>query len=95
MTPLVILVEDGPLAERLRLLEIETPVLPLSQSLREIRKGRLGLVTQARGGLPLFRYAAAILRLTRARQASLLHTNSLKADIYRPLASRWAGVPVV
>lgn len=86
--PVVVLAEDRPLVERLVQLGIETRVVPLSSAMREVRKDALSLGAASRiKGLPhLISYAATIARLARRRGASLLRTNSLKADIYGALA---------
>lgn len=96
-TPVVALASDGPLAEKLRAAGVETHVLPLDSSVVGARKGGLGassLLRLAQGA----RLAAYILRLAgwaRARRVDLIHTNSLKADIYGGLAGRLARLPVV
>lgn len=97
--PVVVLAEDGPLAERLREAGIEAVVMPLSGRVREVRKDTLrgaALLGQAAASAAaLAGYARRVARLARERGAVALHCNSLKSDLYGALAGRLAGVPVV
>lgn len=95
---IVVLAEEGPFAERLRDLQIETHILPLSGEVREVRKDSLGgggMLRHAGAGIAFVRYAFTIARFARAHQAFALHCNSLKADIYGCLAGRIARIPVI
>jgi glycosyltransferase involved in cell wall biosynthesis len=71
-------------------------VLPLSGSVRHLRKGEVdhrGLSPGVAGAT-----AAYVLRLAaRLRQLrpDLVHTNSLKAGVYGSLAARLAGIPMI
>lgn len=97
VAPLVVLAEDGPLAARLREIGVETVVLPLAGCLRDIRKDTLGfgaLRHAGRGG-HLAAYAWRLARLARRRGVEIIHTNSLKADLYGALAGALARLPVV
>ncbi len=96
--PIVVLAEDGPVRELLAQQRIECQVIPLSASLREVRKDSLGftgLIGQLRSLGELWRYAKRISRVARQRHADLIYCNSLKADIYGVVAARLAGVPSV
>ncbi|MBW3638901.1 MAG: glycosyltransferase [Actinobacteria bacterium] len=93
---IVVLAEDGPLAERLRAIGVEVIALPLADDVRDVR--RAGAPTAAlspRTLWRLLRYIEATARLLRRLDADLVHTNSLKAAIYGGLAGRLARVPVV
>ncbi|HLK56413.1 MAG TPA: glycosyltransferase, partial [Chthonomonadaceae bacterium] len=95
--PLVVLGIDGPLAQRLQAMGIETLVLPLDPQVAQTRKDSLkggGLLRLGSLGRSL-RYALRLARLMRSRQVDLVHTNSLKADILGGIAARLAGVPVI
>jgi glycosyltransferase involved in cell wall biosynthesis len=95
--PLVALAADGPLAEKLRAAGIETTVLPLDPALRETRKDSLGagsLLKLRQAGL-LLSYSLRLARWARAHSVDLIHTNSLKSDIYGGIAGRLAGIPVL
>lgn len=95
--PLVALASDGPLAEKLRAGGIDVSVLPLAPSLRETRKDTLGvgsLLKLRQVGL-LLSYSRRLARWARTRNVDLIHSNSLKSDIYGGLAGRLAGIPVL
>jgi glycosyltransferase involved in cell wall biosynthesis len=96
-TPIVALASDGPLADRLRSAGVETHVLPLAASVVETRKEATGLRALLRGGQAwhVARYAARVARLARTLGADLIHTNSLKADLYGGLAGRLARIPTL
>ncbi len=96
--PIVVLAQQGPLAELLARQSIDIHVLPLSVSLREVRKDSLGLTGLLRqlGAIrSLWRYARRISDFARARGVDLIYTNSLKADFYGAIAGRLARVPVI
>ena len=94
--PLVVLAQDGPLVERLRGQGVETVVLPMGSSTREIRKDTLSSVrAQLAPVLGTMRYSVRLARLLRVRRPDLVHTNSLKAHLYGGVAARLAGVPQV
>jgi glycosyltransferase involved in cell wall biosynthesis len=98
VTPVVVLAEEGPFAERLREARIETHVLPLSGNAREVRKDTLGgvaLLRHAGSGAAFLGYAITVARFAKQRRAFALHCNSLKADLYGALAGRIAGIPVI
>lgn len=95
--PIVVLASDGPLAEKLKNAGIEVVLLPLDSSVVDTRIHTLGA-----GSLVKFRqiasvvtYARRIARLAGEIDASVIHTNSLKSDIYGGIAGRMAGIPVV
>lgn len=93
----VVLGEEGPLAERLRQLGIDVLVLPLDPRVSERRKDTLGAAGLADPtALRLLR--ASVWRLRgelRRRRIELVHTNSLKAHVWGGLAGRLAGARVL
>jgi glycosyltransferase involved in cell wall biosynthesis len=96
VNPHVVLAEDGPLVQQLHLAGISTEVLPLTDSVRHLRKGDV----DARGLSPGVALATAgyVLRLAaRLRQLrpDLVHANSLKAGVYGSLAARLVGIPMI
>lgn len=95
--PLVALGEDGPLTDRIRSSGAEVVVLPLDPSIGDVRKDTLGLggLRHLRNLARLARYAKAVAELARERRTDIIHTNSLKSDIYGGLAGRYCHVPVV
>jgi len=96
VSPHVVLAEDGPLVQELHLAGVSTEVLPLTDSVRHLRKDDVhhrGLSPGVAGTS-----AAYVLRLAaRLRQLrpDLVHSNSLKAGVYGSLAARLAGIPMI
>jgi len=95
--PVVVLAADGPLVAKLRAAGVETSVEPLAAAVLETRKGGLGLRSLLRVGQAwaCLGYSLRLARLARELGADLIHTNSLKADLYGGLAGRLAGIPVL
>lgn len=95
--PLVVLAEDGVFAQRLRGVGIDVHILPLAQSLREIRKESLGggIFGKLKAGLAYGQYALQLAQFLRRHHVKLIHCNSLKADIYGAVAGKLAGIPVL
>lgn len=96
-TPIVVLSAEGPLLDRLREAGIETHYLPLSAQVTKIRKESLKGGVLARTGIlfQLLRYTLYLARFMRKHRVELVHTNSLKSDIYGGFAGRLARIPVV
>ena len=97
LVPIVVLASDGPLVERLHAAGVEAHVLPLPCDIVNTRKDTLGPCVLLRGSqaLACLRYALRLAVWAKRRGVQLIHTNSLKADIYGGLAGRLAGIPVV
>ena len=95
--PVVLLFSDGPLRHKLDAAGVETHVLPLSADVADARKDALGGGTLLRiaTGLRTMRFVRQVHRTIRRLRPSLVHTNSLKADIIGGLAGRLARVPVI
>ena len=95
--PHVVLGEDGPLVGKLRAAGIETTILPLDTALRETRKDTLGLGSLLKLSRikTLLAYSRTLARFAREHSADLIHTNSLKSDIYGGIAGRLARIPVL
>ncbi len=95
--PVVALAADGPLAGRLREAGIETHVLPLDKTLLDMRKDSLGVGSLLHLGqiARLTAYTLQVARWARRRRVDLIHTNSLKSDVYGGIAGRLAGIPVL
>jgi len=95
--PLVLLAEEGPLAAKLRAAGIETTILPLDPALRETRKDTLGVgsLLKLRQIKTFLSYSLRVSRFARKHSVDLIHTNSLKSDIYGGVAGRLAGIPVL
>lgn len=92
----VVLAEDGPLVGRLQAAGISVEVLEMPTRTAQLRKGSVRPTD-----LPLAAVvdtAAYVRRLAdRLRElgADVVHTNSLKANLYGGVAARLAGVPQV
>jgi len=95
--PLVVLAEDGPLAAKLQAAGIDTTILPLDSTLRETRKDSLGVGSLLRLAQvkQLLAYSRELARWARAHSVDLIHTNSLKSDVYGGVAGRLARIPVL
>ena len=95
--PVVVLASEGSLVQRLRAAGIETHVFPLSPIVVDARKDSLRLVSllTARRVAHCVMHAVRLAQFARRLGADLIHTNSLKADVYGGLAGRLAGIPVV
>ncbi len=95
--PIVLLFEEGPLADRLRLAGVETHVLPLDAAVAHASKGSLGFgsLRQVKALWLTMRHVTRVAKAARQLQADILHTNSLKADIIGGLAGRMARIPVI
>lgn len=95
--PIVLLFSDGPLVGRLKAARVPVHILPLSGSVVRAKKDGLGWRSLLRVG-DVVRTAAQVLRLAkviRRERATLVHCNSLKADIIGGLAGRLARRPVI
>jgi len=96
-TPVVLLLQDGPLHAKLNQAGVETHIYSVASSVLSARKDTLGVKTllQARD---VFRALIAVLGIARrihALHVDLIHTNSLKADIMGGLAARLCRKPVI
>ena len=98
VVPLVVLAEEGSFADKLREAGIETHFIPLSESVREVRKDTLGfaaLLKYASLPLSVVRYAQTIAKFAKEKNCQIIHCNSLKSDIYGALAGRIAHLPTI
>jgi glycosyltransferase involved in cell wall biosynthesis len=95
--PVVVFGADGPAADRLRKMSVETYVLPLGEALRSTKKDSLtqkGLFSLRRW-VGLTGYSLRLSRFLKERAADVVHTNSMKAHVLGGIAARLAGVPLV
>ncbi len=95
--PVVVLGSDGLLRDRLLQAGIETHLLPLASSVTETRKDTIGIHSLLRIAdiVRMLFYCVKLTAFIRRKRASVVHTNSLKADLIGGVASRLARVPVV
>ena len=92
----VLLGEDGPLVGRLRGMGVQVEVLPLAQSVRDLRRERVRPGRFApQVPIRTLRYALHLRRRIRELDADIVHTNSLKAALYGGVAGRLAPAFVV
>ncbi len=94
--PIVLLFEDGPLAERLRP-STEVHVLELDPAVSKAQKDSLGAgsLTQIKAVWLTMRHILRVAKFASTAKADIIHTNSLKADIIGGLAGRLARIPVI
>ncbi|MBW3643985.1 MAG: glycosyltransferase family 4 protein [Actinobacteria bacterium] len=92
----VVLGEDGPLVARLEAAGISTEVLPMAEAARGLSRDRVrpGRLPGASMGHTAH-YVATVARRLRRLRPDLVHTNSLKANVYGSVAGNLARVPVV
>ncbi|WP_235548718.1 glycosyltransferase [Paenibacillus sp. Soil522] len=92
--PLVVLAEEGDLAQRLREIGIDVRILPLAENVRARNRNRvdLRLITAAAG---VIRYGFALAKLLKREGVNIVHANSLKAAIYGAVAAKKARLPLV
>ncbi len=97
--PVVVLGEPGAFAENLREIAVETIIEPLSTDVGETRKDSLGAGGLARKMLTaapaLLSYSRRIADHAKKRNCVLIHTNSLKSDIYGAIAARHTKLPLL
>ncbi len=95
--PVILFGEEGPAADFMREIGVETHVLPLTGAVREVRKDTLGVGALLHlGRLAAFgAYAARVAAFARRQRVRIIHTNTIKAHLYGALAGRLARLPVV
>ncbi|MEY3764940.1 MAG: hypothetical protein RLZ42_1600 [Armatimonadota bacterium] len=95
--PWVILAEDGSLAERLRAVGIRVDIVPLSGTVLDVRKDSVqsGIFSKVGLILQVLAYGFKVAALIRTQPVDIIHTNSLKSDIYGMLVSRLCRVPLI
>ena len=92
--PLVILAEEGALADRLRQRGIEVRVIPLDQSIRDRGRNALNLGAPA-AAMRMFEYGRRLAPLLKQERIDCVHTNSLKSALYGAVAAKLAGIPLI
>jgi glycosyltransferase involved in cell wall biosynthesis len=96
--PIVLLGEDGPLVEKLHAIGVETHVYELERSIKDVRKDSLNLFAILRklvGIAPFARYCRLVGEFAKQNKVDIIHTNSLKSDLYGGIAGRLNNIPVV
>lgn len=92
--PLVILAEDGALAERLREKGMDVRIIPLDESIRNRGRNAVNLGAPA-AAFKLLAYGRKLAPLLKAEKVDCVHTNSLKSALYGAIAAKIAGVPLI
>jgi len=92
--PLVILAEEGVLAERLRERGIDVRVVPLDESIRSRGRNAVNFGAPA-AALKLLAYGRKLAPLLKQEKVDCVHTNSLKSALYGTVAAKKAGVPLI
>ncbi|KWX73022.1 glycosyl transferase [Paenibacillus riograndensis] len=92
--PLVILAEEGALAERLREKGIDVRVIPLDESIRNRGRNTVNLGAPA-AALGLLAYGRKLAPILKQEKVDCVHTNSLKSAFYGAVAAKKAGVPLI
>lgn len=92
--PLVILAEEGALADRLRERGIDVRVVPLDESVRTRNRNAVNLGAPS-AALKLLSYGRRLAPLLKREQVACVHTNSLKSALYGAIAAKLAGVPLI
>ncbi|MBE7158501.1 MAG: glycosyltransferase, partial [Rhodospirillales bacterium] len=95
--PTIVFGEEGPAAESMRQIGVQTHILPLATKVREVRKDKLGLKSFLHFGrlASLGAYAAKLAIFARRHRIQVIHTNTIKAHLYGALVGRLSGLPVV
>ncbi|WHY20327.1 glycosyltransferase family 4 protein [Paenibacillus sp. G2S3] len=92
--PLVILAEDGALAERLRENGMDVRIIALDESIRSRGRNAVNLGAPA-AAFKLLAYGRKLAPLLKAEKVDCVHTNSLKSALYGAIAAKIAGVPLI
>ncbi|QWU17154.1 Glycosyltransferase involved in cell wall bisynthesis [Paenibacillus sophorae] len=92
--PLVILAEEGALADRLREKGIDVRIIPLDESIRSRGRNTVNLGAPA-AAMKLLAYGRKLAPLLKKERVACVHTNSLKSALYGTVAAKMAGVPLI
>ncbi|MFD1772707.1 glycosyltransferase family 4 protein [Paenibacillus rhizophilus] len=92
--PLVILAEEGALADRLRDKGIDVRIVPLDESIRSRGRNTVNLGAPA-AAMKLLAYGRRLAPLLKKERVACVHTNSLKSALYGTVAAKMAGVPLI
>lgn len=92
--PLVILAEDGVLADRLREQDIDVRIVPLDESIRDRGRNAVNMGAPA-AAFKMFAYGRKLAPLLKQEKVDCVHTNSLKSALYGAIAAKKAGIPLI
>lgn len=94
INPLVILAEEGTLAERLREKGIDVRIIPMDESIRSRGRNAVNLGAPA-AAIKLLSYGRKLAPLLKEEKVDCVHTNSLKSALYGAIAAKKAGIPLI
>ncbi len=92
--PLVVLAEDGPLAERLREKGMDVRIIHLDEKVRNRNRNTINFQVFS-SAIKTYLYGKAVGRVLREEKVVCVHTNSLKSAIYGAVAAKSAGIPLI
>lgn len=92
--PLVILAEEGKLAEKLRELGIDVRIIWLDEKSRSRHRNTVDF-TLLLSGFRVIRHGVKLARILKDEQVVCVHTNSLKSAFYGGVAAKLARLPLV
>jgi glycosyltransferase involved in cell wall biosynthesis len=94
--PVVLLFAEGPLAERLRQIGVETHILQTPAAVLALRKESSGAIfRRLRTAAMTLLVAVRVARWIKRHRIDIVHTNSLKSDVIGGVAARLARKPLV
>ncbi|GAB2671518.1 glycosyltransferase family 4 protein [Paenibacillus thermoaerophilus] len=92
--PLVILAEEGTLADKLRERGIEVRIIWLDERTRYRNRNNVDFALLL-SGINVFRHGLKLARILKEEQVVCVHTNSLKSAFYGGVAAKLARLPLV
>ncbi|MFB5267045.1 glycosyltransferase family 4 protein [Paenibacillus enshidis] len=92
--PLVILAEEGDLADRLRQKSIDVRIVPMDETVRNRNRNAVNLGAPA-AAFKMLSYGKRLAPLLKQENVQCVHTNSLKSAIYGAVAAKAARIPLV
>ncbi|MDP4098949.1 glycosyltransferase family 4 protein [Paenibacillus sp. P96] len=92
--PLVILAEEGDLADRLRQKGIDVRILPMDEAIRNRNRNAVNFGAPA-AALKMLSYGKSLAPLLKQENVQCVHTNSLKSAIYGAVAAKSAKIPLI
>ncbi|MCU6791298.1 glycosyltransferase family 4 protein [Paenibacillus sp. WQ 127069] len=92
--PLVILAEEGVLADRLREKGIQVRVITMNEKVRNRNRNAVNMQIVS-AAFQLLSYGRGLARILKEEQVVCVHTNSLKSAFYGAVAAKLAGIPLI
>lgn len=97
VTPIVVLADDGPLVTRLRESGFLVEVIKIGSSVTNVRKDSVSSVFSIKlfVAFSVIAYGLKVGKFIRKNNIDIIHTNSLKSDVYGIIASFVAQRPLI